>query len=419
MEDGREVQGKLRSYKAFKVLTSEIISRASFPESSYLDREKHLCNMLTIMALIVGRNNYKGTIFESEKLDRGRRDSMLKVIRDREEGDGGLHHAKNDKTKKISIDDLIEEWQELFMLLDMITTTSLTYLERLLFLAIHTDLAKQSKGGGASIYLARKIPCPMTIDWFNESLRLYPPVFNLNERKSKGKSNWRKLTVPAKMTLSLSVPCTSQYSTNMGGRCSTFSNQKDLQAGWPKLQRIMPPLLFFLLAWDLELCGLELWHFQEIKIALSMILQHYRFTLSPTLCPTHQSTFYFFHKVWWTPIRIQSSMKSQGIKGPSYRFLHGNTKEIVNMISKIRSSPKELLHHTFPIIQPHIYSWIKLYGMNFLQWYGPQPQLIITEPEMIKEILNNKDSAYPKAKAPNDVMQLLGMDLSHQKVKSG
>ncbi|KAL3578620.1 hypothetical protein D5086_020124 [Populus alba] len=77
----------------------------------------------------------------------------------------------------------------------------------------------------------------------------------------------------------------------------------------------------------------------------------------------------FFHKVWWTPIRIQSSMKSQGIKGPSYRFLH---------------------------------------GMNFLQWYGPQRQLIITEPGPIKEILNNKDRAYPKAKAPNYVKQLLG-----------
>jgi PHYB activation tagged suppressor 1 len=34
--------------------------------------------------------------------------------------------------------------------------------------------------------------------------------------------------------------------------------------------------------------------------------------------------------------------------------------------------------------------------------------LIITEPELIKEILNNKDRAYPKAKAPNYVKQLLG-----------
>ncbi|CAK7326411.1 unnamed protein product [Dovyalis caffra] len=46
--------------------------------------------------------------------------------------------------------------------------------------------------------------------------------------------------------------------------------------------------------------------------------------------------------------------------------------------------------------------------MNFLQWHGPQAQLIITEPELIKEILNNKDRAYPKAKAPNYVKNLLG-----------
>ena len=74
----------------------------------------------------------------------------------------------------------------------------------------------------------------------------------------------------------------------------------------------------------------------------------------------------FFNKVWWTPIRIQSLMKSQGIRGPSYRFLHGNTKEISTMIRKIRSSPQELLHHTLPMVHPHFYSWIKLYGNNLL-----------------------------------------------------
>ncbi|KAL3564903.1 hypothetical protein D5086_032949, partial [Populus alba] len=77
----------------------------------------------------------------------------------------------------------------------------------------------------------------------------------------------------------------------------------------------------------------------------------------------------FFNKVWWTPIRIQSLMKSQGIRGPSYRFLH---------------------------------------GMNFLQWYGPQAQLIITEPELVKQILSNKDRAYPKTKVSSEIKKLLG-----------
>ncbi|KAJ6744338.1 P450 putative-RELATED [Salix purpurea] len=116
----------------------------------------------------------------------------------------------------------------------------------------------------------------------------------------------------------------------------------------------------------------------------------------------------FLNKVWWTPVRIQSLMKSQGIEGPSYRFLHGNTKEISSMIRKIRSSPQELLHHTLPMVHPHFHSWIKIYGMNFLQWYGPQAQLIITEPELVKKILSNKDRAYPKTKVSSEIKKLLG-----------
>ncbi|KAF9660818.1 hypothetical protein SADUNF_Sadunf19G0003200 [Salix dunnii] len=80
----------------------------------------------------------------------------------------------------------------------------------------------------------------------------------------------------------------------------------------------------------------------------------------------------FLNKVWWTPIRIQSLMKSQGIEGPSYRFLYGNTKEISIM------------------------------------WYGPQTQLIITEPELVKQILSNKDRACPKTKVSSEIKKLLG-----------
>ncbi|KAJ6324632.1 hypothetical protein OIU76_011845 [Salix suchowensis] len=116
----------------------------------------------------------------------------------------------------------------------------------------------------------------------------------------------------------------------------------------------------------------------------------------------------FFNKVWWNPIRIQSAMRAQGMRGPPYRFLHGNTKEIYNMRSEIMSSPMELSHQMLARIQPHVYSWIKLYGMNFLSWYGPQAQLVITEPELIKEVLSNKDGAYPKSVIQNYAEKLLG-----------
>jgi len=104
---------------------------------------------------------------------------------------------------------------------------------------------------------------------------------------------------------------------------------------------------------------------------------------------------WFLHKVWWIPKRIQHEMRSQGIKGPPYRFLYGNTKEIIRMREESLRSPMEYSsHHISPRIKPHIHAWKQLYGKNYLIWHGPQAQLVVTEPELIKEILNNKDGAY-------------------------
>ncbi|KAL6294885.1 hypothetical protein ACE6H2_003027 [Prunus campanulata] len=114
------------------------------------------------------------------------------------------------------------------------------------------------------------------------------------------------------------------------------------------------------------------------------------------------------HKLWWTPIRIQKLMALQGIKGPSYRFIHGNTKEISNMKKEAMARPQILSHDILSVVQPHIHSWTKIYGKNYLQWHGCRAQLVITEPELCKEILNNKDRAYQKREPTNIAKKLLG-----------
>ncbi|KAL6577745.1 hypothetical protein OROMI_010073 [Orobanche minor] len=65
-------------------------------------------------------------------------------------------------------------------------------------------------------------------------------------------------------------------------------------------------------------------------------------------------------------------------------------------------------HDIFPRIQPHLYSWMKLYGNNFLHWIGTQPHVVVTEPELIKEILSNKYGKYPKSKLKGYLKKLLG-----------
>ncbi|KAK3039788.1 hypothetical protein RJ639_027101 [Escallonia herrerae] len=98
-------------------------------------------------------------------------------------------------------------------------------------------------------------------------------------------------------------------------------------------------------------------------------------------------------------MRIQFLMGSQGIRGPSYRFIYGNTKEISSMREKSMGGPMELSHHIFPRLQPHLHSWFKLYGMIFLQWHGATAELVVTDPEFVKEILNNRERYYPKPEA--------------------
>ncbi|CAK9142460.1 unnamed protein product [Ilex paraguariensis] len=87
---------------------------------------------------------------------------------------------------------------------------------------------------------------------------------------------------------------------------------------------------------------------------------------------------------------------SRELKGTPYRFPHGNTKEISNMRCQSLGKPMDISHNIFQRIQPHVYSWTKIYGMNFLNWHGSQAQLFVTEPELIREILNNREGAYPK-----------------------
>ncbi|KAK8308160.1 hypothetical protein V6Z12_D02G038100 [Gossypium hirsutum] len=94
----------------------------------------------------------------------------------------------------------------------------------------------------------------------------------------------------------------------------------------------------------------------------------------------------FLHDYLWIPLRIQHMLNSQGIKGPRYKFFYGNNDEATQMTKEALSKPMALTHDIFPRVQPHIYSCINRYGRNFLYWDGVRPELVISEPELIKEV---------------------------------
>ncbi|XWS64165.1 hypothetical protein CRYUN_Cryun06bG0162900 [Craigia yunnanensis] len=103
------------------------------------------------------------------------------------------------------------------------------------------------------------------------------------------------------------------------------------------------------------------------------------------------------HKYWWTPLRIQHLMSLQGIKGPPYKFIHGNNKETIKMKQEALSKPMTTLSHDiFPRVFPQIYSRINLYGKNYLSWGGTRAQLFITEAELVKEVMKSNGRDFPK-----------------------
>ncbi|TYH23234.1 hypothetical protein ES288_A04G193100v1 [Gossypium darwinii] len=122
----------------------------------------------------------------------------------------------------------------------------------------------------------------------------------------------------------------------------------------------------------------------------------------------------FLHKYWWIPFKIQRALSLQGIKGPPYEFIHGNNKASTRFRYEALSKPMaSLTHNIVPRVIPQIHSWINTYGQNYLTWEGNRAQLVISEPELIKEILKANDGSFPKRKDDSSIIhKILGEGLA-------
>ncbi|XP_028085615.1 cytochrome P450 734A1-like [Camellia sinensis] len=105
----------------------------------------------------------------------------------------------------------------------------------------------------------------------------------------------------------------------------------------------------------------------------------------------------FIHSIIWVPLKFQRHFRRQGIGGPSYRPIFGNSAEIGRrMIAEAESRPITFNHDIVQRAIPHYYNWSRVYGKTFLYWFGPKPRLAIAEPEMIKEVLLNKSGSFER-----------------------
>ncbi|KAL5997486.1 hypothetical protein ACLOJK_008416 [Asimina triloba] len=110
--------------------------------------------------------------------------------------------------------------------------------------------------------------------------------------------------------------------------------------------------------------------------------------------------------IWLTPKRLERAMRKQGIEGPRYKVAFGNLKDFLAALEEARAKPMELSHRIAARVSPFLHRTIKKYGKTFFFWFGPTPQVNIMDPELLRDVLSNKNGHFAKGKE-NPVTKLL------------
>ncbi|KAG5613276.1 hypothetical protein H5410_024557 [Solanum commersonii] len=119
--------------------------------------------------------------------------------------------------------------------------------------------------------------------------------------------------------------------------------------------------------------------------------------------------FKFIYSVIYLPWKFEKHFRKQGIRGPGYRLIYGNTEEIKRQISEAESKSIPFNHNVLHRIAPQYHNWSAIYGKTFLWWFGSKPRLAISDPDMIKGLFMNK--AVDKVEFDPQTKQLFGQGL--------
>ncbi|XAR65310.1 11-oxo-beta-amyrin 30-oxidase [Bertholletia excelsa] len=300
--EGQEIE----VFGEFRMLTSDVISKTAFG-SSYLEG-KSIFDKLTQMGAILSRNVYKvrlpifsklwknGDDIQSDHIERGIIDSFIEMVKKREKlkaetGSYGndllglLVMANNDadENNRITVKEVVDECR-IFYFAGHETTINLLGWATLL-LAVHTDWQEKAREEVLALF-AQQNPNPeglarmkVVTMILNETLRLFPPAFNLT-RKVQNEVRLGELLLPANIHVFipiLSLHCNPQI---WGEDANLFKPERFSEGVAKATNNNLAAFIPFGLG--PRSCVGNNFAMNEAKIALSMILQRYAFTLSPT-----------------------------------------------------------------------------------------------------------------------------------------
>ncbi|XP_073156892.1 cytochrome P450 CYP72A219-like isoform X2 [Henckelia pumila] len=125
-------------------------------------------------------------------------------------------------------------------------------------------------------------------------------------------------------------------------------------------------------------------------------------TLISVVCCTTAVAVYAWKVVdsWWIrPRRTEKLLRQQGFRGNSYRFMFGDSKEMAAMHREARAKPIAFEDDIKPRIMPFVIDTLRKYGNESFVWMGPKAKVIITDTDLIKEVMSN-NYTYLKQSSP-------------------
>ncbi|XWS23056.1 hypothetical protein CRYUN_Cryun29cG0088900 [Craigia yunnanensis] len=343
LERWKQFEGKeIELFEEFRLLTSEVISRTAF-DSSYLDGKK-IFDMLMKLSVLTNRNMFKARLpgvskfwktadeIESDKLVKGIHNSVMEMVKKREEkvasGEansfgtdflGLLVNAYHDANKKniLSIQDLVDECKTFYSTGQETTNSALAWT--VLLLAIHPDWQEKARREVIEVF-GNQNPHPEGIGRLkimtmiiNETLRLYPPVNNM-VRKVENEVQLGKLILPANLELVVPIMALHHDLHLWGDDVNLFKPERFAEgiANATKYNEAS----FIPFGLGPRSCVGMSFAMTETKTALSMILQRYTISLSPT----------YSH----SPFIFVMLFPQHGIQNSSRAFFFLMSREIVN-----------------------------------------------------------------------------------------
>ncbi|KAM0968064.1 hypothetical protein ACFX13_016794 [Malus domestica] len=117
------------------------------------------------------------------------------------------------------------------------------------------------------------------------------------------------------------------------------------------------------------------------------------------------------HVYWVRPRSLEKQLRKQGIRGRSYKLFHDDMKEMSTSSREAWSKPMSLNHQIAPRVLPYFHQMIQKHGKVSLGWMETRPRLIVTDPELIKDILVNKNGHFV-LQPVNPLVKLLQLGVS-------